>query len=1477
MKSANQPPRAHGIILLGIRTKTPSLRPAASLALAATFALTQLAGAAPTWNNAGGGNWSVPGNWNGGVPVSTSDVIFGNTGSGSPNTDDLTPNSIDSLTYDWSSGLQQTTVINPGQTLTVNSTLAAGTALLLAGSASAAPGANTLAPAAINGGGNLVLSGAGDIVVHLGNATAGSHMATLDLSGLANFNATIGRLLIGQANASATVNRPSGTLILAATNTITLNGASPQVIVQDSGSNANGGTASVLDFGQVTFLNGDTMRLGGQKGNATIGFAPAFSSPSVKIRNANGTSACTVIDFGYNAATSTGNSTSVTADFTAGTVDILANLMHIPQGPIGTGTGGSTATVGFAEGTLNVSDLEIGFGNATGASGATTGTLLVNNNGGAGALVIAPTLLQLAHTNGGSATVSGTLTVNGGKVEANTIASGGGVSEIDLNSFSPNSTMIVTNTIGSLTARIGTFNMADSSLTIPALNGGAVVAVKTLTIGGSANTINVSSIPPIGSYPADFTLINYQSGYVAGTGPISLGTVPSASPSYGASLVDAGGGVIKLHLTTGPVVNLGMLWTGAANNLWDLTSYDWTFLGFPTNFFNGSAPLFNDSTTQSNVVVSSTVSPSSITISNSVLQYAFTGPSNIVGATTLTKIGTNYLSLDNTGVNTINAVTIGAGTLQIGSNDVNGAISGLYITNNGALVVDRSDTLNLGSAISGTGSLTVNGSGTVILSGSNSYSGTTTLSSGTLEIDGTQTGAGTLTAAVGTELNGSGTNDSAIVVNGDMNPGPAGGMGVFTAAGGLTLNAGSTLHFDLSAATPSASDSINVVGNLTPHNNTITVNFNGTPQQNAQYVLFTYTGSLLGTTFNPVIQGTHFTVSLDTTSTPGTVYLNVTSGSGANLVWNSPSDSTWDSVAVNWQNLATTLASPFYAGDTVLLNDNSVTPALTIAAGVNVAPSVITNNSVNNFFTISGAGSISGGASIVKQGTSILAINTANTFTGTVDIQNGVLQTGNGAALGNASSTTVEPGATLDINGQNLGGANVGFSGAGYTGVGALYNGGAADFQAIRVLTLLGNATIGGSGTIEINNGGGAASLSTGGNSYSLTKAGVNTLILQNLTSVDAALANIDIQQGILEFNGLTPGMGDPTKTNIVESGAQLQFAADNVAWQKNFVFDGDGSDTTVNNGTSATTELDGPVVLNGAVVFAVGGTSLTITNSISGPGGVIKNGAAPLIFTGPTTYTGDTTVNTGGALRLAGGATLSSSTNIIINSGGFLTVTGMVSSTFPLVSGNTLRGNGVLVGLLTANAGSIVSPAVTPGSSPVGALTVSNLVTLSGTLVMQIDPANNTNDSLVSGQSSINYGGILSLTELSTPTAGKSFKLFNASSYLGSFASITPATPGAGLSWDTSALNTTGTLKVAGALLPKFGTAGVVNGKFVVTGSNGVASTTYYVLATNNVAAPIATWPRIQTNAFDINGNFKFTNSLTPFQSQEFFIIEKP
>jgi fibronectin-binding autotransporter adhesin len=1441
-----------------------------AVVVAAWFSAQAVQAAVITWNNAAGGNWSTSGNWSSAtVPGPTDDVRFGNTGTGSINANDITAELINSLIYNQNNGTLNSTVINPGTTIDVNGGGAAGSVLFAVDSG--ASGA-IVVPTSISGAGTLALNGLGNIVVRQCNTANGAQMATLDLSGLDTFNATAGRLLVGQAGASPDLNRPSGTLILAKTNYLTLNGGAPQVMVQDAGVNANGSVQSFLTFGQVNVLNAATLRLGGQKGNATVQFNPAFTAPSLTIRSGDGVSPCTVIDVGFNSAVSTGNNMVSTVNFSLGTVDILANLINVPQGPLGTGTGQSTGTLSIGDGVVTATTLEIGYGNATGTSGATTGTVNVNNNGLslAGALVQAGTL-RLARTNGGTATVNGTLNIDNATVQAGTILAGGGVSTINI---ANNGTLIVTNTAGTLAAPLRNFNIADTTLRLPALNGGAVIAVSNLTVGGSANTIHVTSVPPVGSYPATFTLISYLGGYTAGVGPISLGSLPAASPAYAGTLVDVGGGVIQLQLTAGPVVDLTLRWTGATDASWDSFTPNWLYQGNPGNFFAGAATLFSDTTTQTNVNLVEAVSPGSVTVSNNLYAYRFSGPGNIAGASALIKRGTSSLMIDNAGDNTIGNVQILAGTLQLGNGGTDGSIVAINITNNGTLLVNRDGSLALNAAISGTGTLTKIGPGALTLSGANAYSGTTVLAAGTLQMDGAS-GAGSLITSNGTLLAGSGTINGPATVRGQFNPGPVNGPGTFKAHGGFTLATGAAVTVDLSATDPSnpaANDAVEVFGNLALNNNVITVNIAGTPQPGASYLLFTYTGTLSGT-FNPSIAGTHFAAAIDT-ATPGAVYLNITGSAGADLQWASTFDPAWDLTAINWRNLVSGSPSSFSAGDTVLLDDtNGVMTTLTIPAGLTVYPALVTNDSTNNFYTIDGPGRIGGSASIVKSGPSTLIVATPNNFTGPVEVQAGILQTGNGAALGTvAAGTTVQNEATLNLNGQNLGGEVVTLSGAGFGGIGALVNNGAGQAQALRQIILASDATIGGTGLIGVNNGGGGASLSTGGGSLSLTKVGPNQLTLQN-TTIDAALADIHITQGTIEFSGLTATMGDPARTNLVEAGATLSVSGNSLAWNKNFVFNGNGTTTTFNNGASANTELAGPVEVHGDVVFNVGGTLLTISTAITGDGGLIKNGGSPLILNGVNTYKGDTRINTA-ALRLNGTGSIAGSSNIIINLGATLTVTGRVDSTFTMVSSQTLKGNGVINGHLVAPANTTVAP----GVDAIGALTISNTITLGGMTVMELDEANATNDFLRCNQS-ITYGGTLKLENLGGPlSAGATFKLFNAASYLSSFSSINPPTPGPGQTWNTSALATSGTISVVGSpVLPQFGSVAVFGSNLVMSGSNGVPSGVYYVRASTDVALPLDTWARIATNSFDASGKFNFTNAITPGILQRFYVVELP
>ena len=137
---------------------------------------------------------------------------------------------------------------------------------------------------------------------------------------------------------------------------------------------------------------------------------------------------------------------------------------------------------------------------------------------------------------------------------------------------------------------------------------------------------------------------------------------------------------------------------------------------------------------------------------------------------------------------------------------------------------------------------------------------------------------------------------------------------------------------------------------------------------------------------------------------------------------------------------------------------------------------------------------------------------------------------------------------------------------------------------------------------------------------------------------------------------------------------------------------------------------------------------------------------------------------------------------------------------------------------MLTVTSSSTVAPGSAVG---VGVLTVTSNTTLSGTTVMKLDKTNGTNDVLSVG-GTLTYGGMLNVTSLSgTLAAGDSFKLFNASTYAGSFSTTNLPVLGDGLAWDTSPL-TNGILNVVSVIKP----APYITG-FSLSGTNLVFSGT--------------------------------------------------
>ena len=122
--------------------------------------------------------------------------------------------------------------------------------------------------------------------------------------------------------------------------------------------------------------------------------------------------------------------------------------------------------------------------------------------------------------------------------------------------------------------------------------------------------------------------------------------------------------------------------------------------------------------------------------------------------------------------------TIAGGALQLGAGGISGSVVG-NVTDNGALVFDRSDVVTFPGIISGTGSLAQIGSGVVILDAANPFSGPTTVVAGALAIGdaldpaAALSGGGAVTVDAGASLGGYGSVSGDVVNNGTVAVGNA--------------------------------------------------------------------------------------------------------------------------------------------------------------------------------------------------------------------------------------------------------------------------------------------------------------------------------------------------------------------------------------------------------------------------------------------------------------------------------------------------------------------------------------------------------------------------------------------------------------------------------------------------------------------------------------------------------------------------------
>ena len=658
--------------------------------------------------------------------------------------------------------------------------------------------------------------------------------------------------------------------------------------------------------------------------------------------------------------------------------------------------------------------------------------------------------------------------------------------------------------------------------------------------------------------------------------------------------------------------------------------------------------------------------------------------------------------------------------------------------------------------------------------------------------------------------------------------------------------------------------------------------------------------------------GNYSVVVGNVNGTTNSVVAVLTVATPANLQWSGAAGATWDAgTTASWLNLSSSATTVFNFGDAVLFDDTPGVPTSITMSGI-VTPSTMTVNSSTNNFTFNpyspGNNTISGPVALTKKGSSTLTLATAGQFSGPVDVEGGAILA-EGYSFQSVPSITIASNAMVDLTGGSYNNVNqyIYMAGSGINGQGALFN---SLFGASFVfnIVLTGDAKmgcIGGTSGLGLNGG-------------SISGPHVLTLDWQNVNgynewdgpiNIGADVVGITITNGTLGLKFMTSACQNPNTVFTADTNTTIAW------WNGTGGFNGSihmcsnsiarlWSAGTVYNGTTIT--LDGPldwsswgdpgditfnssVVLNGMVHIIIGDHNMIYTNVLSGPGGMFLDfWNHAMILSASNTYNGPTIINDGLQVTLTGNGSISGSSLIFFggnNPGStHLDASGRPDQTLTLASGQTLAGIGGVNGSLSVSSGATVSPSgtnatvgVIAATNSIGTLAVANNVTLNGTTVIKLN-GSGTND-LIQAAGSIHYGGTLNLANISgSPlVAGNSYQAFSAASYTGSFASLTPVTPGPGLAWDTSQLNS-GVVKVAAApSQPVISSTKVSGGNLIFSGSGGNAFGSYSVLTATNIATPLSNWSILPSGAFDGTGAFSVTNPISSGNPQQFYILKTP
>jgi len=1052
----------------------------------------------------------------------------------------------------------------------------------------------------------------------------------------------------------------TGTLTLSGTNTFT------------GPTNINAGT---LTLGNALALQGSTLNYNGAGGALSFGtltsatFGGLQGTQSLVLQNSSSTAVALTVG---------GNGTSTT----------YSGVLTGPGSLVKTGAGSLTLT-----------------GNNTyaGATTVNSGTLVLSGNAGlaTSAITVKP---------GAIFDVSGLSSGTFGLVFGQTLAAGrasGFANDIlgNLNSAGTidvaGTGMLGTLTLGgdlTLSGGVVRFDLAPDTTVGNGIND--LLNVGNLVLSGpTAVSVNAASGTLVNG---TYTLFDYSGSLTGSLSNLVVIGPNSSRQTFALSTTGSSNGSVLLTVS-GHSANL--IWAGnGTTNPWDLSTTDFLNGGSADKFFNSDNVTFDDTGSNSPVVlISDNLQPGSITVNNSAHAYTFSGPGTISGGGGLTKNGNGTLTIATansyTGATTItgglinigNASALGSGPIVFngGSIDNTSGADIVFAANNpqtwnfdftfggtnslnlgtGAVtlggnigVTVNANTLTVGGAISGPFGLLKAGNGTLTLNGANTFSGGLTISSGLVNIG-----------------NASALGTGTIVFNGGNIDNTSGAALTLTANNAQTWNADFTflgsnaLNLGTGAVTLGGDRSVTVSANTLTVGGPISGGFGLTKAGNGTLVLSggdNYTGP---TAINGGILrlGNGAAVplaSVITVASGATFDVNANNQGGRNVLIISGTGAAGQLGAI----VNTNGAAEGSVGDVTLAGDASVG----------------TSGGKLDFY-----GAITGPYTLTATAGNAVDVRTLNALSGLTGF---VINT---PVIVEASQSWSGP-YTVNASGALGGFQSITISGAVTLNGGTLY----ANGNSGNTTTFAGPITVQTASTI------GSTAITSG------STAGGNNVTVSGTISGPGAITFGGNKTTTLTATNAYTG-GSTITGGIVVAGATDSLGTGGLL-MKGGTFNLNGFDTTVANlsSTVTTAVIQNSASLPATLTVGSDNTSTTYTSTlIDGSGGalsLVKTGNGALTLSGANTYTGSTTVNAG-TLAVSGSITSPATVNA-----GKLIVSGSLNGSV-VVNGGVLGGNGTLTGDVSVGTGlgALSSAVVAPGggnpSGPSQLLSINGMLSL--------------------------------------------------------------------------------------------------------------------------------------------------------------------